>query len=61
MLDSGAFAQMVALLGEAQSDGQYAAAAALFNASALSSAARDIMLFSGAIEALIKLLEGESW
>lgn len=61
MLDSGAVPQMVGLLGEAAPDGQFAAAAALFNTSALSAAARDIMLGAGAMDALIRMLAEESW
>lgn len=61
MADGGAVASLVRLLREAQADGQYAAAAALFNMSAAAPAARAAMAAAGAVRPLVALLSAESW
>ena len=61
MADSGAVPDLVALLNHAQADGQYAAAAALYNMAAARPALQAAVAAAGGVKPLVALLSAESW
>jgi hypothetical protein len=61
LLERGALPGLVGLLGDAQADGAYAAAAALFNACAMHADAREATLAALTVGPLIALLSADSW
>lgn len=61
LLERAVLPGLVALLGDAQADGAYAAAAALFNACALHADAREAALAALAVGPLVQLLSADSW
>ncbi len=54
-------ASLVELVRCAQADGQYAAAAALYNMAAAHPELRPALAAAGAVKALVALLKAESW
>ena len=52
---------LVRLLAVAQPDGQYSAAATLFNLASYSANVRDLIIAADAIPALMPMLNAESW
>ncbi|KAK9794963.1 hypothetical protein WJX73_006109 [Symbiochloris irregularis] len=61
IVEAGAVPLLVQLLSVAQPDGQYSAAATLFNLASYSANVRDIIIAADAIPALVPLLAAESW
>ena len=61
MAEAGAVASLVELVKCAQADGQYAAAAALYNMASAHPELRPVLAAAGAVKALVALLKAESW
>lgn len=59
--EAGAVPDLVALLCAGQADGQYAAAAALYNMAAARPVLHAAVAAAGAIRPLVALLSAESW
>lgn len=60
-MEAGALDALVELLSEAQPDGQYSAAAALFNLAAAGADVRSQIIANGALLPLIDMLSADSW
>lgn len=61
MIEAGALPALTALLGRAQPDGQYAAAAALYNLTGQQAAVRLALLTLPALPHLVHMLQADSW
>lgn len=61
MIEAGAVPALTALLGRAQPDGQYAAAAALYNLTGQQAAVRTALLTLPALPHLVHMLQADSW
>lgn len=61
IVEAGAVPLLVRLLTVAQPDGQYSAAATLFNLACHSAHVRDIIVDADAMPALVPMLTAESW
>lgn len=60
-MDAGALEALVDLLSDAQPDGQYSAAAALVNLTAVGQEVRAKIVDAGALPPLLVMLTAESW
>ena len=58
---AGAISSLVALMRTAQPDGQYSAAAALYNCAQCSPDVRDFLGSAGIMDVLAKMLDADSW
>ena len=58
---AGAIASLVALMRTAQPDGQYSAAAALYNCAQCSPDVRDFLGHAGIMDVLASMLDADSW
>ena len=61
MVEAGAVPMLVRLLSVAEPDGQYSAAAALFNLAGFSAHVQDRIIIAGALPALVPMLTADSW
>lgn len=61
MVEAGAVPALAALLERAQPDGQYAAAAALYNLSGQDAEVRLALVTLGTVPPLVQMLRAESW
>lgn len=61
MIEAGALPALTALLGRAQPDGQYAAAAALYNLTGQEAAVRLALVTLPALPYLVHMLQADSW
>ena len=60
-MEAGALPALIALLERAQPDGQYAAAAALYNLTGQEPELRQALVSQGALPHLVQMLHAESW
>ena len=61
IVEAGAIPLLVRLLSVAQPDGQYSAAAALFNLATYSTHVQDLIVAANALPALVPMLTADSW
>ena len=61
IMEAGALPALIALLERAQPDGQYAAAAALYNLTGQEPEVRQALVSQGALPHLVQMLHAESW
>lgn len=61
MMRAGALPALTLLLEQAQPDGQYAAAAALYNLAGQDPQVRLALVSHGAVPPLVHMLQAESW
>ena len=61
IIEAGALPALTALLERAQPDGQYAAAAALYNLAGQEPEVRQALVTQGALPHLVQMLHAESW
>lgn len=61
IVEAGAVPLLVRLLTVAQPDGQYSAAAALFNLASYSTSVQELIIAADALPALLPMLTAESW
>ena len=61
IIEAGALPALAALLQRAQPDGQYAAAAALYNLTGQEPEVRQALVTLGALPHLVQMLHAESW